>query len=221
MNIVTAATDFEMAAFCRQYGENEKVTTFVTGIGPVETATRLASFLATFPRKVSCVLNIGIGGAYLGRQNGVGLLDLCLAKHEILGDLGICFDDRIEPLPGEGLGGKYTFELDQSLLRQACDILDEHEIVYKVGNFVTVNGVSATERRGTMLGNLHQGLCENMEGAAAARVCEEFAVPLVELRCISNLVEDRNRENWQIKPAADKCAEAAAMVLRGMLDEQR
>lgn len=221
MYIVTAATGFEMAGFCRQFGESRKVATFVTGIGPVETATRLASFLATFPQKVSCVLNIGIGGAYLGHQNGAELLDLCLAQCEILGDLGICFDDRIEPLTGEGLEGKYTFELDQSLLRQACHILDERGIVYRVGNFVTVNGVSATERRGRMLGDLYHGLCENMEGAAVARVCEEFTLPLVELRCISNLVEDRNRENWQVKPAVDKCAEAAAMVLRGMLDGQQ
>ena len=220
MYLVTAATDFEMAAFCSQYGENPKLATFVTGIGPVETATRMAVFLAGFPHQLSCVVNIGIGGAYLGHPNRPKLLDLCLAKREILGDFGICFDDRIEPLVGKGLVGKYDFTLDQSLLRQACHILDEREIVYKVGNFVTVNSVSATERRGRMLGDLYHGLCENMEGAAIARVCEEFAVPLVELRCISNLVEDRDKENWQLKPAADKCAEAAAIVLRGILDEQ-
>lgn len=221
MYLVTAATDFEMAAFCSQYGESRKLATFVTGVGPVETATRMASFLATFPHKVSCVINIGIGGAYLGHPHGAELLDLCLAEREILGDFGICFDGRIEPFAEKGLGGKYDFMLDQSLLLQVAAILDGHEISYKVGNFVTVNGASATERRGRMLGDLHHGLCENMEGAAVARVCDEFSLPLVELRCISNLVEDRDRENWQVKPAAAKCAEAAAMVLRGMLDEQQ
>ena len=219
MYLVTAATDFEMAAFLRQFGEREKVATFVTGVGLVETATRLASFLATSLHEVSWILNIGIGGAYLGHQNGAKMLDLCLAEREILGDFGICFDDRIEPLAGKGLGIKYEFELDRSLLQQVSGILDNHGVIYRVGNFVTVNGVCATKRRGKMLGDLHHGLCENMEGAAVARVCEEFTVPLVELRCISNLVEDRNREEWQLKPAADKCAEAAAMVLRGMLDE--
>ena len=219
MYLVTAATDFEMAAFCSQYGENRKLATFVTGIGPVETATRLASFLATFPHKVKCIMNIGIGGAYLGHPNGAELLDICLAEREILGDFGVCFDDRIEPLAVKGLGAKYDFELDQSLLQQVATILDAHKLSCNVGNFVTVNGASATERRGRMLGDLYHGLCENMEGAAIARVCDEFSLPLIELRCISNLVEDRDRENWQIQPAAAKCAEAAAIVLRGMLDE--
>lgn len=221
MYLVTAATDFEMAAFCSQYGENRKLATFVTGIGPVETATRLATFLATFPHKVSCVLNIGIGGAYLGHPCGAELLDLCLAEREVLGDYGIYFDGRIEPFAKSGLGGKYEFKLDQSFLQQACRILDDCEVSYKTGNFVTVNAASATERRGRMLGDLHHGLCENMEGAAVARVCDEFSLPLVELRCISNLVEDRDRENWKVKPAAAKCAEAVAVVLRGMIDEQQ
>jgi futalosine hydrolase len=55
-----------------------------------------------------------------------------------------------------------------------------------------------------------------MEGAAVARVCVQFGLPLLELRCISNLVEDRNLQNWQLKKASARCGEAAALVLEGL-----
>ena len=55
-----------------------------------------------------------------------------------------------------------------------------------------------------------------MEGAAAARVCQQFALPLLELRCISNLVEDRNLHNWRLREACVRCGEVAAAVVKGL-----
>jgi len=67
-----------------------------------------------------------------------------------------------------------------------------------------------------LLARQHQALCENMEGAAVARVCQQFGLPLLELRCISNLVEDRNLQNWQLKQACTRCGEAAALIVEGL-----
>jgi futalosine hydrolase len=55
-------------------------------------------------------------------------------------------------------------------------------------------------------------LCESMEGAAAAHVCALHDVPFLEVRGISNLVEDRNRSRWRIIEAAD-AAQAVALRL--------
>jgi len=53
-----------------------------------------------------------------------------------------------------------------------------------------------------------------MEGAAAAQVAELHGVPWLEMRGISNIVEDRDLKKWDI-PAA---AEAAQMAVRQVLD---
>jgi futalosine hydrolase len=74
--------------------------------------------------------------------------------------------------------------------------------------------VSGTEQRGNILGVEFQGLCENMEGAGVARVCDQFAVPVLEVRCISNLVEDRNTDNWQLRQACTKAGQAAAVIIK-------
>ena len=63
-----------------------------------------------------------------------------------------------------------------------------------------------------MLAEQFQGLCENMEGAAVARVCAGFNLPCLELRCISNFVEDRNTGHWKMKEACRRAGTIAARV---------
>jgi futalosine hydrolase len=64
-----------------------------------------------------------------------------------------------------------------------------------------------------MLLEKFQGLCENMEGAAVARVCAAFAVPCLELRCISNFVEDRDAGRWELKKACRRSGEVASLLV--------
>ena len=37
-----------------------------------------------------------------------------------------------------------------------------------------------------------------MEGAAVFKVCKEMKVPCIQIRSISNKVERRNKENWDL-----------------------
>jgi futalosine hydrolase len=46
-----------------------------------------------------------------------------------------------------------------------------------------------------------------------ARVCEEFAVPCLAVRCVSNMVEDRNLASWQLAAAVQKCGQAVSLLV--------
>jgi futalosine hydrolase len=48
------------------------------------------------------------------------------------------------------------------------------------------------------------GICENMEGGAAAQVATLYGVDCLEVRGISNLVEDRDLSRWDIPLAAER-----------------
>jgi len=216
MYLITAATAFEMEAFLQACSRAEPFAQLITGIGPVEAALQLTAYLATNSRSFKGVINLGVGGAYCREQESAELLDICLAEREVLGDLGICYHDAVEPLRGESLAVLDSFPLDSGLLTQAAILLNRGKIRYKRGTFVTVSCVSGSRQRGHMLARQHQALCENMEGAAIARVCHHFSLPLLELRCISNLVEDRNLQNWQIKKACTRCGEVAAFLVQGL-----
>lgn len=209
MILLVAATEMEALPLVgKMTGQSQAL--FVSGVGPLETAVRLTRRLFEAKGNISLVLHFGVAGAYVG--SGAGLLDLCLAESEVLGDFGICYDESIEPFDGQ-LAPRGLFSLSPEYLDQAGAILGRHSYEYKKGAFVTVTGATATARRGAMLHAAHDGLCENMEGGAVARVCAEFAVPCLEVRCISNMVEDRNPANWQLAKAVYKCGQAVSLLV--------
>lgn len=220
MILVVAATQIEMNPFvsCTS-GLEDSVATLVSGVGLLETASRLYRFLAT-ENTVRLVMNFGIGGAYLlpDGQEQPGLLDLCLATHEVLGDLGIDMVTGLEYL-SRSLTGETTFPMDGRSLEQVERILVSHGLRYHTGTFISVNAASGTAERGTFLQRQWNGLCENMEGAAVARVCRDYKLPVVELRAVSNHVENRQPDRWCISEACESAAAAAALVIKGMIDD--
>ena len=215
MYLVTAATPFELDPLLSACPPGARFESLVCGVGPVEATLRLTALLARREAKGAPryrgVINIGVAGAYRLAENSANLLDLCLAEREVLGDLGICDETAIVSLRSDTLEVLDTFALDGPLLAEAG-----HGMAGRRGTFVTVSCVSGTSRRGDLLARQHQGLCENMEGAAAARVCREFGLPFLELRCVSNLVEERDLRKWRLREACDRCGEAAALLLQGL-----
>jgi futalosine hydrolase len=102
------------------------------------------------------------------------------------------------------------FPLDETLVARASRICGS--LVTRTGPFLTLSIITGVQALGDELHERFGALCESMEGAAAAHVCALHDVPFLEVRGISNLVEDRDREKWRIKEAAD-AAQAVALRL--------
>jgi futalosine hydrolase len=100
------------------------------------------------------------------------------------------------------------FPLDPALVSRAAAAAGP--AVARTGKFLTLSQVTGVRAYGDALYERFGALCESMEGAAAAHVCALHEVPFLEVRGISNLVEDRDRAKWRIKEAA---AAAQAVVL--------
>ena len=220
MHLVVAATQMEMDAFTDIPQTYEaRSEQLVSGVGPMESGITLSRYLARHHTKISSVVNFGIGGAYVsGSEKQLNLLDLCVASCEVLGDFGICYGDKVEPFDPEAFPAPAVFELDRGLLHEARSALEAGSLDPAVGTFVTVNGASGRKVRGDYFAARYQALCENMEGAAVARVCELFNLPLIEVRAISNIVEDRSGEAWPVAEAARRAAQAAALIINRFRD---
>lgn len=206
MYLVVAATEMEMQPLRATLADGVAVC-LVAGIGPLETTLALTRFLEQGDGAFAGVVNFGVAGAYLG--TGVQLLDICLAATENLGDLGICAGIETRPFSDEHLPVAISWELDPTLLTRARAILAAQGVACRAGNFVTVSGVSGTEVRGCFLRDRFGAICENMEGAAVARVCAAYSLPALEMRCVSNLVEDRDPRRWRL---ADACRQGGGQV---------
>ena len=211
MLLVAVATENELRPLKQFLSSAEHLEVLVTGMGPTATAASLSNYLALYGSSIHGVMNIGVGGAYV--NSGLTLLDICLAQQEVFGDFGICMQDEILDFePGLSLLSR-PIVFNDELVSSSKNILSVNDMEFKTANFVTVNCCTGTKKRGDYLRQKFAAGCENMEGAAVAMVCNTFNIPCVELRCISNMVEDRNTAAWMLEDAIVKICRVAEVVL--------
>lgn len=191
-----------------------RVVHMASGVG-IANAARAATVLRERHRP-SALLVFGIGGAY--PDSGLVPGDLALADREIYADSGLLLEDG--PCGFEKMGlplvrkgrRKYfnEFPLDRGLLRRASRELEGA----RAGAFLTVCQSTGTRQRAHALEGRFSAICENMEGAAVAQVCAVYGLPLLELRGISNIVEDRDPSGWLKKAASENCQVAVIRLLK-------
>ncbi len=188
------------------------------GLGAVNTATSLTHALEMTTPDV--VLQVGIGGAYDGSRLEVG--DLALAEHDSYADLGVTTPDGwqgaeligIPVLQIDGTDRYNTYPCDVRRTAAGCELLTPSFHLTR-GPFATVQEVSGTSELGAERRRRVPGaICESMEGAAAAQLCTLYGVDFVQLRAISNLVEDRDRSRWNLPLACERAQSAAAMLIQ-------
>jgi futalosine hydrolase len=192
------------------------VLVFPAGMGKVNAAQALTALLETRP--VRGVVGFGVGGAYPG--SGLDLCDVALASAAIYGDDGVEAPGGWISTEGIGIpllehGSTRVFNeitLDPDRVERARAALQGAGIAAQVGPFVTVSACSGTAARGGVLARRFGALCEGMEGAALAHVALLYEVPFLELRAVSNAVEDRDLSRWRLAEAAEAAQRAVRVV---------
>jgi futalosine hydrolase len=187
------------------------------GMGKTNAAQALTALLEN--RAVRGVMNVGVAGAYPG--SGLELGALALACEEIYGDEGVgtptgwrSTEEIGIPLLDLPAAARYNrFPLDLVLVERARVLLRTAGFGAAVGAFVTVSCCSGTSTRGAEIAARFGALCESMEGAALAHVAALYGVPFLELRAISNLVEERDLSRWRLREAIETACHAAREVL--------
>jgi futalosine hydrolase len=158
--------------------------TLVCGIGPVEAAAATARALAS--DRPSAVVNVGIAGAKTLEPPAV-----------VLGSEAIYCDLVADP--GAVLPRVERVAADAALLAASRRALpDAH--VCPIATCASIGGGTSCE-------------VEAMEGFAVLRAAQIAGVPAVELRCVSNLVDERDRSRWRFDDALAALETALSNVL--------
>ncbi|MFO8240217.1 MAG: futalosine hydrolase [Dissulfuribacterales bacterium] len=186
----------------------------VCGLGPGSTSFELTRFIESRGAP-SAVILAGVAGAY--QWADVRLEDVCLATSESYGDLGRQGASGIEPISLEGDEAQTEFPLESGWRRIIkSDRLKGLGLC--CGPMVTVSCVTGNKERAWDLHKRFKAVAENMEGAAAAQVCNHYQIPLFELRGISNWVADIDKKNWRLERAMNATAKVVEKVL-GILSD--
>lgn len=192
------------------------------GVGKVRTAAGLTQALAA--HRPAAVLQVGVGGAYLGSFLSVGLAMLADVELEL--DLGVATGAGwadLAPLgvpllpsaerdaPADGRETPTHAGLTGALARLTG---------LPRGRFATLDAITADVETGAALQRHFDVAIESMEGAAAAVVAARLGVPFAELRAVSNLVGERDRSRWDLAGAARAAAELAASGLAQLAEDR-
>ncbi len=200
-----------------------KVGVLHTGIGKINAASAVTALLEHY--KPETLIITGCCGAY--PDQGLNRGDLILASQEICADEGVLTPEGFRAfatlgfslLRSKGNGLESHFEADAKLLENARPYLErfarEEGLNLGIGALVTVSTCSGTLQSGLEMQARTGGLGENMEGAAVAQICRQYQVPFLELRGVSNMVEERDLARWDLQGAAETAQQALVALLRG------
>ncbi|MCS7164056.1 MAG: hypothetical protein NZ845_03540 [Thermodesulfovibrio sp.] len=157
--------------------DNREILLCISGIGKINSSIASVFAFEKFP--IDKVIISGIAGAY--PTSGLKIGDIALAEKEIEADQGLlikCDDEE----------KSFIFIDYQEFPLYIPNSLKN----LKKGVFLTVSACTGNLKRAYFLERKFNAICENMEGAAIAKVAQNYGVPVTEIRSISNLVTDRN-----------------------------
>ena len=183
------------------------------GVGKVNAAHSATLMLENYD--IDVLILLGIAGAYTG---AIG--DIAVAESENYGEEGVLTKEgwrsmeAISPLLKNEKEYFNTFSLDLKLSQIAVKVSANLGFNVTSGNFVTVSQCSGTRESGDLMRKRFNGICENMEGAAVAHICALYGIPMVEIRGISNIVEERDLRKWNIPLAASHVNKAVSELVK-------
>jgi len=150
----------------------------ITGVGMVNTAINLTKELSN--NNYDLVINMGVAGCF---SDEIKIGEVVEVVEDCFSEIGFENGESFSEFSEFDIKMKYKVEGKTSLRKVKG---------------LTVNTVHGNENSiHKMVERLHPDI-ESMEGAAVFKVCEEMKIPCIQLRSISNKVEKRNKENWNL-----------------------
>ncbi|WP_174855978.1 futalosine hydrolase [Streptomyces hyaluromycini] len=173
------------------------------GVGPAPAAAGTATALtaaALDGRPYALVVSAGIAGGF---QPMAPVGSLVVADEITVADLGAETADGFLPVTELGFG-TVSHRPPNSLVRVTAQAVGAHP-----GAVLTVSTVTGTAARAAELLARHpRALAEAMEGFGVAEAAAAHAVPVLEIRAVSNPVGPRDRAAWRIGDALAALTEA-------------
>lgn len=201
---LVAATPFEIAPFQQHLTQafeakpnnvfklgSLEIQILVTGVGLTHTAYALGKYLSQ--NEPNLLINAGVAGAF---NRGLAIGDVVHVISERFADLGV-----------EEANGSFTnihelglIGMDEPpfnggfLTNQAAQ---SHQFLPSVHG-ITVHKVHGHKDSIQAIESKYAAEVETMEGAAVFYACLLEEIPFLEIRGISNYVEPRNKDNWDL-----------------------
>lgn len=200
--LVVAATEFEVESLKSEVlSLTSHITYLISGVGMVATAFALGRHLAT--NRYDLAINLGIAGSF---DQSIALGEVVEVVEDCFSELGAEDDDEFLSIEKLGFGDAH--------FKSSARLYDHGIADIRQVSGVTVNTVHGNEASIAKLACRIEPQLESMEGAAFFYACKQAGVPCIQIRAVSNYVEKRNRDAWQIGLAIKNLNTFAAELFR-------
>ena len=165
--------------------EDKEIQVLITGVGMVNTALMMGRHMTS---SYDLVINVGVCGAF---NKNLELGEIVHITEDILSELGSEDGEEFLTYDQLNLPGEHIFY-------ETCkDSYLMVDLLKKVKG-ITVNTIHGNEASIEKAKQLYNPDVESMEGAAFFAACSSMNENCIQIRTISNYVEKRDKEKWQM-----------------------
>ncbi|MGB4654899.1 MAG: futalosine hydrolase [Bacteroidales bacterium] len=191
---------------------NVDIDILITGVGVIPMAVKTTQKLLT--DTYSLAINVGVCGAY-NRELPLG--EVVVVAENYIPELGYTENGIFSSANDLNIIKHNEFPFINSAIRFDTDI---YKIIPTLINFkqVTSNTVSlmhADTQKALSYRADTKADIETMEGASFMYACKCANVPFVEIRAVSNYVEKRDKEKWNMELAIGNLSEILELIIGG------
>ncbi len=197
-----APTQLELSAITF---EHPNLSKRACGVGGIAMAMDLLPYIAE--DKFDLIILAGLAG---GIETETMLSQVVKINKDFQGDLGVFEKRGFTPFTVSGLVEKK----DPNTKYNVCDdVLPKLEIMDSLSTNILFQEKDKNDSRHAHFNTQ----IENMEGAAFQEICEEYEVPYLQLRAVSNFIGERDKNNWQIKKSLENLNAEITKHLKSIL----
>ncbi len=187
-----------------------EISVLVTGVGSISTAWSMQKWIS-INEKPDLAINSGIAGSY---KEEFPIGEVVMPVSDCFADAGIEDGNEFLTLSEAGITGEDEFPFRNGNIVADNKYIDLMQRFLMPVRAITVNTVTGSEATRKKLVKKFNPDIESMEGATFFYICSREKIPFLALRAISNRVEIRNKNNWNISLAFESLSEILIEVIK-------
>jgi futalosine hydrolase len=186
-----------------------ELMSLVSGIGSIATAWNMKNWIE-HNGKPDLAINAGIAGSF---KDDLITGDIVSPLTDCFADSGIEDGNDFFTLAEAGLTTADEFPYKNGLLYADALYINKIKHIIKPVRAITVNTATGSETTRIKLIKKFNPDIETMEGATFFYICSREKIPFLAVRAISNKIELRNKNNWNIPLALNNLSDKIIDVL--------
>jgi futalosine hydrolase len=173
---------------------SDNIDCIITGIGQYNTVKAITQHISLYGKPTS-IINIGIAGTY---DTSIQLKSIYKVDKDIAFDQKVITTGNIRSWQEANLPNAQT-----NIFNPIPPEYENHIALAKVTG-LTSDTISDSPERVTQIKEKYNSTLETMEGAACFYVANEYEIPCMQIRAVSNYVGESDKSLWKIEESIEE-----------------